>query len=137
MNQFLIILALLLSCNASGTAKDAENSTLVPPARAAVMLATKPAPQLLDVRTREEYATGHLKNATLIPWTDKDFKTRASKQLDPEKPVLVYCHSGRRSALASAALKKLGFKSVTGLDGGILAWQKARKPVKIGNKSNK
>ncbi len=58
-----------------------------------------------------------------------DFATRAAKELDSGKPVLVYCRSGRRSAEAAAALVKLGFADVRDLDGGILAWEKAGQPI--------
>ena len=96
---------------------------------AAGWLAKTPAAQVLDVRTKEEFATGHLAKAVLIPWTDQDFTARAAKELDPKKPVLVYCRSGRRSAEAAPALAKLGFTEIRHLDGGILAWQTAGKPI--------
>ena len=94
-----------------------------------VKLAATPTAQVLDVRTKEEFATGHLANATLIPWTDKNFTERAAKELDPRKPVLVYCQGGVRSAKAAAALVKLGFTDVRDLAGGILAWQQAGKQI--------
>jgi len=98
----------------------------VTPAQAETWLAATPGVQVLDVRTKEEFATGHLTNATLIPWTDKDFADRAVKELDPRKPVLVYCQGGVRSANAAAALAKHGFTDVRDLAGGMLAWQQAR-----------
>lgn len=85
--------------------------------------------QVLDVRTKEEFAEGHLKGAKLIPWTDKDFTARADAELDKGKPLFVYCRSGRRSAEAVKALEKAGFKDIRHLQGGILAWRKAGKPV--------
>ncbi len=97
----------------------------IAPDAAASWLAKAPAAQVLDVRTKEEFATGHLAKATLIPWTNEDFTARAAKELDPAKPVLVYCRSGRRSTAAAKALAKLGFTEIRNLDGGILAWQKA------------
>ena len=60
----------------------AEPAT-VTPAQAETWLAATPGVQVLDVRTKEEFAGGHLAKATLIPWTDKDFADRAAKQLDP------------------------------------------------------
>ena len=98
------------------------------PSAAASWRAANPATQVLDVRTEEEFATGHLAKAVLIPWMDKDFATRAAKELDPGKPVLVYCRSGRRSAEAAAALVKLGFAGVRSVEG-ILAWEKAKLPI--------
>jgi rhodanese-related sulfurtransferase len=107
----------------------AAEPVTVPAAAAATWLAATPAARILDVRTREEFATGHLAKAVLIPWTDKDFATRAAKELDPGKPLLVYCRSGRRSAEAAAALVKLGFADVRQIEGGIVAWEKAGKPI--------
>jgi len=106
----------------------AEPAT-VTPAQAETWLAATPGVQVLDVRTKEEFAGGHLAKATLIPWTDKDFADRAAKQLDPRKPVLVYCQSGGRSAKAAAALVKLGFTDVRDLAGGVADWQKDGKRI--------
>ena len=107
----------------------AAESATVTPALAETWLAATPGVQVLDVRTKEEFATGHLSKATLIPWTDKDFADRAAKELDPRKPLLVYCQGGVRSAKAAAALVKLGFTDVRDLAGGIHAWQQADKPI--------
>ena len=106
----------------------AEPAT-VTPAQADTWLAATPEVQVLDVRTREEFASGHLDKAILIPWTDKDFTDRADKGLDPRKPVLVYCHGGVRSAKAAAALVQLGFTDVRDLAGGIFAWQQTGKQI--------
>lgn len=114
---------------ASIIASAAAEPSTVKPAAAAAWLATTPAVRILDVRTQEEFATGRLAKAVLIPWTDKDFASRAAKELDPGKPLLVYCRSGRRSAEAAAALGKLGFTDVRNVEGGILAWEKAKLPI--------
>jgi rhodanese-related sulfurtransferase len=85
--------------------------------------------QLLDVRTPEEYQEEHLKNAKLANINDDETFEKATASLDKEKPVYVYCHSGRRSERAANILKKKGFKQVVNLDGGIEAWKEAGKPV--------
>lgn len=85
--------------------------------------------QLLDVRTKEEWDEGHLKGAKMVTVTEKDFLEKAKAALDPQKPVLVYCRSGGRSAKATKALREAGFTAVHDMDGGITAWQKAGKPV--------
>jgi rhodanese-related sulfurtransferase len=123
-----LVLAVALVFGIPVFAGAAEKNDGSPPAIAAWLKVT-PAVQILDVRTKEEFATGHLAKAALIPWTDKDFAARAQKELDPAKPVLVYCRSGRRSAEAAAGLSKLGFKHIRALDGGITAWTKAGQPV--------
>lgn len=84
--------------------------------------------QLVDVRTAEEYAQGHLPLATNVDWKSEGFLDNAEKQLRKDSPVFVYCRSGRRSAAAAAALSKKGYK-VTNLLGGYLAWVEAGKPV--------
>ena len=123
-----LIIACAVFAASFGLAPAAEPVTVRPEA-AAVWLAKTPTAQILDVRTKEEFATGHLAKSLLIPWTDKDFKTRAAKELDPAKPILVYCRSGRRSAEAAAALASIGFSTVQNLGGGVIAWQKAGKPI--------
>ena len=116
-------------CIAGIVMVSAAEPATVSPAQADTWLAATPKAQVLDVRTKEEFAGGHLAKAILIPWTDKDFSVRAAKELDPAKPVLVYCLSGGRSAEAAAALVKLGFTEVRNLAGGIAAWQQAGKPI--------
>lgn len=76
---------------------------------------------ILDVRTEEEYAEGHIKNAVLIP--DYEIAERAEKELtDKNQLILVYCRSGRRSKIASDILVSLGYTNVVEF-GGIIDWQ--------------
>lgn len=84
--------------------------------------------QLLDVRTAEEYAEGHIAGALLCDVKQSDFSARATALLTPGKPVAVYCRSGRRSATAALMLADRGFK-VVNLKGGIIAWQANQMPV--------
>jgi thioredoxin len=78
-------------------------------------------PQLIDVRTPEEYSTEKIENAKNINWNDDSFETKA-KELDKSKPVFVYCKVGGRSAQAAAKLADLGFTQVYNLEGGIMKW---------------
>ena len=84
--------------------------------------------QLLDVRSAEEYAEGHLQGALNIDVQEPDFQAEVSNQLEKDKPIYVYCRSGRRSLLAGEMLAKDGY-TVMDLDGGILGWEKAGLPV--------
>lgn len=84
--------------------------------------------QLLDVRTAEEFAEGHLEGALNVDINQETFLQDAKTVLETEKPVAVYCRSGRRSAKAAEILIKEGFK-VTNLEGGILAWTEEKMPV--------
>ena len=83
--------------------------------------------QLVDVRTKEEYEEGHISNALLIDYYSYNFEEQALAKLSKEKTVAVYCRSGRRSAAATRKLVKLGYE-VVNLDGGILAWERAKMP---------
>lgn len=75
---------------------------------------------IIDARTYEEYAAGHIENAVLIP--EYEIEKRAEKALpDKDKLILVYCRSGRRSKIASEALVKLGYTNVKEF-GGIIDW---------------
>jgi hydroxyacylglutathione hydrolase len=77
---------------------------------------------LLDVRQSEEYEAGHLPGAHLIELG------RLHEQLEavpPKATVVVYCHSGRRSASATAILRHAGIEGARNLVGGVLAWQDA------------
>jgi len=96
----------------------------------AAQRAQEPAAQLVDVRTPGEYAEGHLAGALLIDWKADDFLTKAEALLRKDRPVLVYCRSGRRSAEAAEKLAKAGFP-VRNLLGGYLAWTEAGMPVSI------
>jgi rhodanese-related sulfurtransferase len=88
----------------------------------------KPDVQLIDARTPGEYAQGHLADAVNLDWNGGALKERVG-ELDPKKPVLIYCASGRRSAAAAAFLKEKGFTTVIDMAGGIGAWQRAGMPV--------
>lgn len=88
---------------------------------------------LLDVRTAEEYAEGHINRAINVDVKDADFLKKALGVLPKDKTVAVYCRSGRRSANAATQLSAQGYK-VINLEGGILAWQDAGKPVAKGMK---
>ena len=84
--------------------------------------------QLLDVRTPEEYQSGHLKNAMLADWNNEtEFQERV-KVLDKTKPIYTYCLSGARSNAATDWLNQNGFTAYN-LSGGIAAWKNADKPV--------
>jgi thioredoxin len=84
--------------------------------------------QILDVRTIDEYAKGHIEGATLADISSNLFQEVAAK-MDKSKTVYVYCLSGGRSNSAASQLQEMGFKSIVNLTGGMLAWQSANLPV--------
>jgi thioredoxin len=84
-------------------------------------------PQLLDVRTPEEFGVEHLENAANVNVNSPDFATKAS-QYDKSKPIFVYCKVGGRSAQAADKLVGMGFTEVYNLEGGIMKWTTAGMP---------
>ena len=76
---------------------------------------------LLDVRTQEEFDAGHIASAILLPYDEIALKA-ATVLPDKEKEIVLYCRSGRRSAIAKKALVELGYKDVEDF-GGINRWK--------------
>lgn len=81
--------------------------------------------QLVDVRRPDEYAQGHIEGAINYNFLGPDFGKEV-EQLDKDKPVLLYCRSGRRSGAASKKLQSMGFKEIYDLQGGYLNWVKTQ-----------
>lgn len=79
---------------------------------------------LIDVRSPEEFAQGHIAGATNINVEGADFASQI-ETLDKTKTYAVYCHSGRRSGIATDSMEKAGFAHMYDLSGGIQAWQSA------------
>jgi rhodanese-related sulfurtransferase len=87
---------------------------------------------LIDVRTPDEWAEGHLKGAAHKDyWGDDDFDA-AMNTIPRDRPVLVYCAGGGRSGLAANELYKAGHLKVYNLEDGITGWQDAGYPVTTG-----
>lgn len=83
---------------------------------------------ILDVRTPEEFAEGHLDGAVMIDFYRDDFADQLT-QLDPDVPYLLYYRSGNRSGQTAAIMEQLGFTDVLDVDGGILSWTEAGLPT--------
>jgi len=85
--------------------------------------------QILDVRTAGEFKNGHIKNALLANWNNKEEFSDRVAYIDKEKPVFIYCLAGFRSASAAQWMRKNGYKKVVELDGGFNAWKMNNKPI--------
>jgi len=83
--------------------------------------------QLIDVREPVEWDIVRIPGATLIP-KDRILSGDALSELPQNKPIVLHCKSGARSAEALAAVKKAGFADATHLQGGVLAWAKQVDP---------
>lgn len=86
---------------------------------------------VVDVRTPEEFTTSRLEGAEMFDIASPDFIERIST-LDPNGRYAVYCRSGNRSAVATAAMRDLGITDVVELGGGILEWESAGYPTVSG-----
>lgn len=76
---------------------------------------------VIDIRTPEEYAQGHLPGAVNLNFYSESFREDLNR-LERDKVYLIYCRSGHRSGVAVPLMKELGFKEVYELEGGILEW---------------
>lgn len=85
--------------------------------------------QVLDVRTPDEFNSGHLKNALWADWLNKQQFFDRVQYIDRSKPVYVYCLSGGRSRAAAGWMRANGFTTVVELSGGINAWRYNNLPV--------
>ena len=121
-----LIIMLLISLSLFGmTACGGENGKVstyeqITSEQAKTIMDTEKDYVIIDARTEEEFAEGHIENAILIP--EYEIAERAEKELpDKEQLILVYCRSGRRSKIASEELVKLGYTNVKEF-GGIIDW---------------
>ena len=92
----------------------------ISPEEAKTLMDTETDYVILDVRTAEEYAEGHIPNAVNLD--HEDVPSQAETMLsDKDALILVYCRSGRRSKIAAEALVELGYSNVKEF-GGIIDW---------------
>ncbi len=137
----LVLVALaavaLAGCGSSSTDGAATGAATVTGETSAVVLASPEEAQalidsgdvkLLDVRTPEEFAAGHIAGAENIDFYAADFAGQLDA-LDQGERYVVYCRSGNRSGQATALMAGKGFGSVTDVDGGIVAWEAAGLPT--------
>lgn len=75
--------------------------------------------QLVDVRQPGEYEQGHIPGSVLVPL---DQVVAGQAQLDKNKPILIYCHAGRRSAAAASHLAQEGYSEIYDIQGGYSNW---------------
>jgi rhodanese-related sulfurtransferase len=114
---FVLVSFVIFSCNG----QTSENIKTVEAKTFAEKIKTTDNPQILDVRTPEEFNAGHIENANNVNWLGDSFVKDAEKY-DKTKPVFVYCKSGGRSKKATEKLQELGFKNIYELDGGFMKW---------------
>jgi rhodanese-related sulfurtransferase len=123
MNAFRYIIFLLCFCQLSCAQKNGGISV-----EEFNKEISKPGVIILDVRTPEEYAEGHLVNSVNIDFRDDNFSARIDS-LDKSKEYELYCRSGVRSGNSVELMHQKGFKKVDHLQGGIIEWKSKGLPV--------
>ena len=132
-NLLLALLAGLLAACSSGHVATAQDIDVHE-----ALARQKGGAVLLDVRTPAEFQQGHAAGAQPVPWVDMsgrvnpDFFTEVAKLATPDKPVVVICRSGSRSASAARALRQHGYQSAVSVTGGSLEWQRDGLPWHAG-----
>lgn len=114
---FLLLSFTILSCNG----QTSKNITDIDPKTFSEKITATPNAQIIDVRTPQEFASGHLDNAVNIDWLGDNFVANVEK-LDKTKPVFVYCKTSNRSPQAAKKLEELGFTTIYNMQGGLLKW---------------
>lgn len=115
----LAILILLTGCKGESVSNMSYQQITAEQAK--TMMTEQPDAVILDVREQQEYDSGHIPNAVLLPVGSINEQTAAEVIPDKESVVLVYCRSGNRSKTASALLAELGYGKVYEF-GGINSW---------------
>ena len=77
---------------------------------------------IIDVRTPNEFAEGHIENAIIIDYYSETFRDDVNK-LDKDKTYLIYCRSGGRSGKTLDIMEELNFREVHNVSGGIIQWK--------------
>ncbi|MBW8050518.1 MAG: rhodanese-like domain-containing protein [Cytophagales bacterium] len=118
LTKSTFILLLAVACSSAQTQNEGAKNVSVTEFNELIEKGTG---LLLDVRTPEEFEEGYIEGAKNMNFYDDDFDAQIEK-LDKDKPVLVYCGSGGRSAKTMSLMKEKGFKEVYNLLGGYGAW---------------
>ena len=96
------------------------------------LLAQDSTAALVDVRTRAEFAGGHIPGARLVELARLETLVPATLP-DKDQPLLVYCQAGPRAKIAADSLTRMGYRDVSLIDGSYVAWTRAGYPVSKGN----
>lgn len=127
MNKLLNLLLILICCISCQSNSAQSSGTLDVKTYQKQLSADKDA-QLIDVRTPQEFESGHLQNAVNMDVNAADFEQKILT-LDQSKPVYLYCLSGGRSGSAFDFLSKKGYKKLYNMKGGILQWKANQLPL--------
>ena len=126
----LALVIILVSTQVSWSAPETISATALH-----LRLNTAAAPLILDVRSPEEYAAGHIPGARNIPYRELPEHLDALAAFRQEE-VVVYCEVGVRAGIAESLLGQAGFEQVLSLEGDMQGWREADLPVSTHNLEN-
>lgn len=123
MKKLLFLFLAVIMLTACGQNKENDREAVymsITAEEAKVLMESEEGYVILDVREQDEYETGHIPGAVLIPYTQIEAEA-PGMLLDKDQLILVYCRSGRRSKIAAEALVELGYTNIREF-GGIIDW---------------
>lgn len=124
-----LLIAVVAFCSSQSSTEGPVNNIDVVTARD--LVAQDETVIVLDVRTPEEYGTGHIQEAVNINIAEADFSERVSK-LDRDKTYIVHCSANvknGRTAKSLEIMSSLGFEKLLNMEGGIAAWEQSGYPL--------
>ena len=128
VSLFIFLTTSFISCNnkqpSKTVTKYGEISVIVP----ADFFEKSKNQIIVDIRTPQEFADGHIEGAINLNVFDKAFITKIA-EFDKTKPIFMYCRSGNRTSSASKKIANLGFEKVYDLQGGIKNWAKNNQKI--------
>jgi rhodanese-related sulfurtransferase len=127
-NTFVLLVFFFILSSTSFAQSAAKDSIQVLSIAEFEKMVTKKKSKIIDVRTPEEVAEGHLADASTINFLSPNFTSQVAS-LNKKGTYLLYCRSGARTRKAVDAMQKMGFKHVYMLEGGINAWKEAGKAI--------
>ncbi|WP_457568103.1 rhodanese-like domain-containing protein [Desulfurobacterium sp.] len=118
---FLLFFSVLITgCGRKSNVKDVSPEEVMKLVNRGVLV--------IDVRTPEEFAAGHIKGAKNIDFMSRDFFGKI-KKLNRNKPYIICSRDGRTGRVAAKVMESEGFKKLYNLDGGIISWAEKNYPV--------
>lgn len=122
----ILLTFIVAACQSSAATNETQDSIKQISVEQAKQTSEKADVQFIDVRTIEEYKSGHAPKAINLPL---DSLEQNISKLDKSKPVYLICQTGRRSQKGAEILQKNGFKDLYNIEGGTSAWQAAGLPI--------
>ncbi len=121
MKFFQVTIQVLLLLLFFGGITPARDTRVISPGDLLELIALKKAPLILDVRTRGEFAHGHVPGAVNIPHQEIHYRLNEIEN-HKDKEIIVYCRSGRRVGIAEKVLRHAGFLNILYLQGNMRGW---------------